>query len=110
MTINFGWMLKVTSWENDGDCYNTKTFDGLTEDEVRSAVAMCKELQSIGKVELDADNLEKIAAKLSLHTDEVEDQIYDLVGTAYESTYLRVCESWEVYYIPFDIPDRTSEF
>lgn len=109
MTIKLGWMLQVTSWENDGDCYNTKTLDGLTEDEVRAKVALCKVLHSIGQEPHDANTVEEIAAKLSILEDEVEDGIYELVGFA-NGEYLRVCESWKVYYIPFDLPDMTDKF
>lgn len=112
MTIKLGWMLQVTSWENDGDSYNTKTLDGLTEDEVSAKVAMCKVLHSLGQESRDANTVEEIASKLSLLEDEVEDGIYELTGfsEAAGGEYLRVCESWKVYYIPFDLPDMTDKF
>lgn len=112
MTIKLGWMLQVTSWENNGDFYNTKTLDGLTEDEVRAKVALCKVLHSIGQEPHDANTVEEIAAKLDLFEDEVEDGIYELTGfsDADGDEFLRVCESWKVYYIPFDLPDMTDKF
>ena len=112
MTIKLGWMLQVTSWENDGDCYNTKTLDGLTEDEVRAKVALCKVLHSIGKEPHDANTVYNIAAKLGILEDEVEDGIYELIGfsDADGGGFLRVCESWKVYYIPFDLPKMTNQF
>lgn len=33
--IPTGWRIEVTSWENDGDYYNTKILEGLNEDVAR---------------------------------------------------------------------------
>lgn len=45
-TIPAGYRLTVTSWENDGDNYNTKTLDGLTLEKVSYLVDLCKILGS----------------------------------------------------------------
>lgn len=106
MTIKAGWMLQVTSWENDGDHYNTKTFYNLSKEDLDTKLAMCKELNKLGQAEATADTFDSIATKLGItESDAVEDMIYDLVGIAEYYDYLRVCESWKVYFIPFDIPE-----
>lgn len=40
--IKAGIMLSITSWENDGDNYNTKTKTGLCEDEAKFWLALAK--------------------------------------------------------------------
>lgn len=42
MNIKAGIKLDITSWENDGDNYKTKSFYGLGEAEVRFYVEFCK--------------------------------------------------------------------
>jgi len=44
--ISAGYQLTVTSWENDADCYMTKSIDGLNQDMVQFYVDMCKLLES----------------------------------------------------------------
>jgi hypothetical protein len=40
--IKAGYRITVTSWENDADNYNTKTVEGLNEDEVNFHIDLLK--------------------------------------------------------------------
>lgn len=42
MTIKSGYLLKITTWENDADAYATVDTDGLTADEVKFLIAVAK--------------------------------------------------------------------
>jgi len=42
LNIKPGIMLSITSWENDGDNYNTKTLYGLCEDEAKFWLGLAK--------------------------------------------------------------------
>ena len=44
--IKAGYRVTITSWENDADNYNTKSIDGLTENEVRFLKPLCEILKS----------------------------------------------------------------
>lgn len=46
MNIPCGYQLHVTTWENDGDCYATKTISGLSKDEVAFYIALAKKFCS----------------------------------------------------------------
>lgn len=41
-SIKAGYRVHVTTWENDGDNYKTKTVEGLTENETHFLVEFCK--------------------------------------------------------------------
>ncbi len=56
-TIPAGYRLTVTSWENDGDNYNTKTLDGLTLDKVSYLVDLCKILDYASNTKGNFGNL-----------------------------------------------------
>jgi hypothetical protein len=40
--IEPGYALALTSWENDGDCYKTQQFTGLTEIDVKFLIELAK--------------------------------------------------------------------
>ena len=42
--INKGYTITVTSWENDGDYYQTNTMTVQTEEEARKIAKLCNEL------------------------------------------------------------------
>ena len=48
--IEAGYRLTVTSWENDGDNYNTKTVEGYTLEEVTFLVELCNLFRSRNQV------------------------------------------------------------
>lgn len=120
--IKQGHMLRVTSWENDGDCYNTKTFDGLSLPQVIALVAFCKFLgQNCSDQDYDVslasfkyDNFPSIPGMIDEFDPTVgdwdeylQDIVYSLVGYAYESGTLRVMDKYDVHYIPCDIQEVT---
>jgi hypothetical protein len=37
-----GYLLKITTWENDGDNYNTKELHGLSEMETNFVIDVCE--------------------------------------------------------------------
>ena len=46
--IQAGYLLKLTSWENDGDHYRTIDLSGLTKGEVTYAIKLAKLFRSWG--------------------------------------------------------------
>lgn len=48
-----GYLIRVTSWENDGDNYNTKEIEVSTEQEARTVSALCDLLRSRYRVSWD---------------------------------------------------------
>lgn len=46
--IKAGYALEVTTWENDGDCYNTVRFDGLVKDEAEFFLRVARLFTSDG--------------------------------------------------------------
>lgn len=41
-TIQAGYRVTITSWENDGDAYDTNIIEGLSKERVEFIVALCK--------------------------------------------------------------------
>ena len=108
--IKAGYAIEITSWENDGDCYNTKRFDGLTLDECRWRVAVCDYLHKyMCQEDINEEHViaiynmlpeaDRTAESSDDQADIVSDVIYNLVGYEYEGGLPRVCESWCVYFI-----------
>ena len=108
--IKAGYAIEITSWENDGDFYNTKRFDGLSLEDCRWRVAVCeymhKNMRQEGLNEehvIAIYNMLPVACRNAESIDDqydiVSDVIYNLVGYEYESGLPRVCESWSVYFI-----------
>lgn len=48
-----GYLIRVTSWENDADNYNTKEIEVSTEQEARTVAALCDLLRSRYRVSWD---------------------------------------------------------
>ncbi len=135
-----GYLIRVTSWENDGDNYNTKEIQVDTEQEARDVVAFCEMFGSssrnehnIGNLCEGEDNTARPAFRafyfshpgfvnltLSDYEDEEEetDAICDaMMEVAYELGlngsdyfYTRVCESVTVYRIPADVLVEQVQF
>lgn len=125
-----GYLIRVASWENDGDNYNTKEIQVDTEQEARDIVAFCNLFGSNSRDENDIGNLcddehsvarpvlaafyfahpNFVKVDLSRCEDEEEetdticdvmmDIAYDLGLRGGEYFYSRVCEKVEVYHIP----------
>lgn len=115
--IKQGYMVQITSWENDGDCYNTKTFDGLSQMQTISLVAFCEFLQEYGSEQPSASDIDfskfvqfNDYAGFSGWDSEAsqeyfEELAYEVVGCGYETEYLRVLESYKVYNVPADMQE-----
>ena len=128
-----GYLIRVTSWENDADNYNTKELLVDTEQEARDVVAFCNLFGSSSRNEDDIGNLcdgEYEPARpvfrkfyfnhpgfvnltLTDYEDEEEETdaicdammevAYELGLTGSEYFYPRVCEKVSVYHIPADV-------
>ena len=46
MNIPSGFQLQITTWENDGDCYKTQVFSGLTEADVKFYLSIARKFKS----------------------------------------------------------------
>lgn len=49
-----GYLIRITSWENDGDNYNKKEVSGLTKEQAKETVAFSKLFKSKNSVTMDA--------------------------------------------------------
>ena len=130
--IPAGYRLSVTTWENDGDNYQTKMLEGLTKERVTALVALCKLFSSknrgagIGNI-YDPNDHERAKANRAIskvlkkypeefpffvegkeddEEDGVSDSawtlIYDL-GLAGGDFYTRVMERIKVEYMPTEV-------
>lgn len=128
-----GYLIRVTSWENDGDHYNTMEIRVDTEQEARDTVAFCNLFSSHsrckdsignlcegeyehtrpvfrnfylthpGFVETDLTDCKTEKEETDIICDVLMDIAYDLGLSGSEYFYTRVCEKVEVYYIPADV-------
>ena len=127
-----GYLIRITSWENDGDNYNTKELQVDTEQEARTVSALCDLLRAdFGNMyepcDEDRQEFEQAVAAVpgikdfvsSLfpdiepvqenpecgfgYMDAIMDILYDLGLAGSEHYFTRVCESVEVYRIPADV-------
>ena len=134
--IKKGYTLTVTSWENDGDNFNTKTKTVETLEEAKvwwNMMQLCKSESSPGKIYLGnsyngfKSNQEKIAIdfikenyKILLPEDNIEDNesnlpywFCELAGEllGYSENYsCRVMETCIVTYSPIDISSEIINF
>lgn len=115
-----GYALQVTSWENDGDNYNTITMDGLSKEDVPIIITFCTLFYSksnnnggLGNssyseqylIDTAVGNFEKEYPELA--NQELQ---YDLGLGGNEYYAARVFDSVKVLYIPVDIEDVTKDF
>jgi hypothetical protein len=120
LVIEKGYTLTVTSWENDGDNYNTESMTVETLEEARRIYRVCNELfksddeGGVGN-SMSGENEEVIEEyiennpELNLTEGEIRDLSYDLMGSSEYYDY-RVCESVSVTYSPKDIYLEKIEF
>lgn len=123
--VEKGFTLHITSWENDGDNYRTKTKTVETKEEAERLVKICKELfksenngqggvgNSMGAegTQTLIDYVEKYPEYfLEIKFDDNEDEIFDyFIDLGYElmggSEFydFRVCEKVELTYSPIDV-------
>lgn len=115
LVIEKGYTIEVTSWENDGDNYNTESITVETLEEARKIYRVCNELFKScnngeggignsmgGECEEVIEEYIKNNPELNLTEDEISDLSYDLMGSS-EYYDFRVCESVSVTYSPGDI-------
>jgi hypothetical protein len=126
--IKAGYLLQITTWENDGDNYSTKSFSGLDYNECVFMAKVCElfasrysNLKGFGNSdrrdsqvfnayrELLSD-FKKNYGELPLDFDEEEDDyisdiLYDIVGTWCDGDYWRVVENYKVYYFNQDVSE-----
>lgn len=134
--IKPGFLLKVTTWENDGDNYNTVDLDGLTETEVRFYLHLCKKFDSyavdtfgnedihgeqfyIGMMEHIKAYDGEVPVKWQFKPDEdtdlddeyfYQDRLGDIGIQSTEHGFWRVFEDGEVFLVPEEIKNVTKQF
>ncbi|QKN88457.1 hypothetical protein vBValSX1_64 [Vibrio phage vB_ValS_X1] len=125
--LKAGYTLKILSWENDADFYNTKTYHVEDKDWAIILKHICENLlcsqyssdYGVGNTDI-SDNTSTARITQYFETygipehvpedelfDWLNDLAYDLVGSSYESTCIRVCESCTLLYTPEDIEVET---
>jgi hypothetical protein len=134
-----GYILKITTWENDGDNYKTSEITGLSKEDVPLYLHLVSLFKSrhggspkgIGNSSvLSSENLaEKIfdhfeSASLPLpsalrkgedETDNefryrLDEEIFELIGVWMEGEYYRVFERAKIFFVKSPIQDVTYEF
>jgi hypothetical protein len=102
-----GYQVHVTTWENDGDHYNTRIIDAASAKEALNIVALLNYVeknfdQDDYNDQKAKDDFEELAIILGIVTDKEDaiDWIHEYVGTAYESSCLRVVELVKAFYVP----------
>jgi hypothetical protein len=115
-----GYTIEVTSWENDGDFYNTKRIQDLTLNAVTWLVELAKLIQARENRQDDLTQEEaedwftNIRAKVGCTYDLEEpalDETYDYVSNivyemlGYGEYGTRVLESYKVYYFPENVEE-----
>ncbi len=128
--IKAGYRLSVTSWENDADNYQTKIKEGLSEDQTRLYLDLCKLHTSrndrkdpgFGNLFEPDDEIialyeEAVAKILSNHGSsidhgDVDDLLGDLGLVGSSEFYTRVLDNFEVDFIEktIQIEDVTKKF
>jgi hypothetical protein len=122
--IKAGYRITVTSWENDADNYNTKTVDGLDEQETKFHIDLlkliagshCNDKAVFGNLyepdDSEVEAFEKAATEVLTKHGKLEedyeplDIAIDIIGTytGWGEGYLtRVAESIVVEYVPQEI-------
>jgi hypothetical protein len=120
LVIEKGYTIEVTSWENDGDNYNTESMTVETLEEARRIYRVCNELfksddeggvgnSMSGESEEVIEEYIENNPELKLTEGEIRDLSYDLMGSSEYYDY-RVCESVSVTYSPEDIYLEKIEF
>ncbi len=106
--LQIGISLKIVSWENDGDCYNTDWVHGLTSVEAKVACQIAKAFDCVysGGVfggdskDVTLENLPSyVETSLVPNPGELLSLIRLSIGSQYESDCSRVCESCTAYSI-----------
>lgn len=132
MKIKKGYRVEIQSWENDGDCYNTKVIETESKKFVKLIVDVCKVLKSrsnnnrcVGNMydpnESELSKIKNIVKPILIQNSEavydfygndcnIEENAldvfselhYELCGGS-ENFYTRVVSKFSVSYSPVDI-------
>jgi hypothetical protein len=132
--IKKGIKLDITSWENDGDHYNTKSFTGLDLDEAKFMIDMLQLFSSsnkkgFGNANEDDDITDEVVAAVTkvvmahkrnhalcpdflvkmgfdkeVEIDAIREFAYEAMGCS-EHYQFRVYESYKAHVIPEDIQE-----
>lgn len=122
--IRAGYQLHLESWENDADNYQTKILDGLTKEEVIAMVNVAKLFYSehhggVGGTDYRRggeekqheayDKVKEILIPIGWMEEDddygsisefVTDQVLGWAGEGFCDGYIRVFESFKIYYFP----------
>jgi hypothetical protein len=127
MIIKAGYRLSVTSWENDGDNYQTHSIDGLNEEKVKNLIELVSLFESrnssknkFGNI-YEANKFERENLDLELKqflnalgdVDIIKDHWLSSLGLFRTGDfYTRVFEEFTVEYVPTEIviEDVTKKF
>lgn len=133
--IKAGFMLEITSWENDADNYQTIQISGLTKEKTQLYINIiklfkCNHYSNDGNFgnlydEYESDTVKKASdavVALLLAFDEVDgederthaleeisDYMTQFLGCG-ENFVFRAYDSHKVYFVPTDIEEVTGEF
>ena len=129
--IKSGYLLQITSWENDGDCYNTISLDGLNDGQVYWRIEFLKALRAQRATKLNEVDWQSLVLKVENLAGLFPDKFLDLepeedikiayndffseyatkmIGSAYECDYMRTYESHKVYWIEATLVDHSAVF
>lgn len=132
--IKAGFMLEITSWENDADNYNTIQISGLTKEKAQLYINIIKLFGSqsrngFGNLCARYDSPEEELARNAVtdlllafdeageagvdersHAfEEISDYMSQFLGSG-EDYVFRVYSSHKVYFVPVDIEEVTTDF
>lgn len=102
-----GFLIRVETWENDGDNYQTADYQCATVDEVELIVAACNMFKSCNDYENpgfgnSGGDIEyhEYFEEMGLTDDQTETVLNTLVGAWCDGEYFRVVESVKIFCIP----------
>ena len=98
MKVKQGYLLKITTWENDADNYNSATLDGLTEKQVEFYVAVAKMHYSINRHQGCFGNMYE-------PSEEEEEEYTNAMRVLYKKHIDVVAELWGETFEPSFIDD-----
>ena len=122
-----GYMLTVTTWENDADNYKSITLYGLKKGDVKFYLSFLEAFRSMGNEDISRE-AESSALTLAfkenppesldllmdvqgmLKCEDCSDFVYDLIGIWNEGEMYRVFERAKVHYVPDICLDVTKGF
>lgn len=125
-----GYQLQVRSWENDGDNYKIAITSGLTEQDVKFLLDVGKQFGNGGShggnevideeelVELVTTAMENnvnVSERILSYfkdapVEATQEYLLDSPGEYYDYGFMRVFDTYRVFYIPTDIEDVTEQF